>query len=48
MGREDRGMLFLLTLLVVKVLVLPVVNFDVSFLMMLLVRCDVGVDVKVE
>lgn len=48
MGREDRGMLFLLTLLVVMVLVLPVVNFDVSFLMMLVVRCDVGVDVKVE
>ena len=47
MGREDRGMLFLLTLLVVMVLVLPVVNFDVSFLMMLAID-DVGVDVKVE
>ena len=44
MGREDRGMLFLLTLLVV---VLPVLNFDVSFLMML-VMFNVGVDAKID
>jgi hypothetical protein len=44
MGREDRGMLVLLTLLV---MVLPVLNFDVSFLMML-VMFNVGVDVKID
>ncbi len=44
MGREDRDMLVLLTLLV---MVLPVLNFDVSFLMML-VMFNVGVDVKID